>query len=108
MMVYIIAQTVQYVHYNTVLGILAPYFEATSGNIVSRVIMQDKVINFLDKLSDEALKKEATTEAKSDTFSSIMKVTKHVSKLECIFHYCLTAPTVITPFVSACFHQRRH
>ena len=35
---------------------------------------QDKVIEFLDGLSDDALKKEATTEARSDTFSSIMKV----------------------------------
>ncbi len=35
---------------------------------------KDKVISFLDELSDEALKKEATSEAKSDTFSSIMKV----------------------------------
>lgn len=40
-------------------------------------VTKEKVINFLDKLSDEALKKEATTEAKSDTFSSIMKVSKH-------------------------------
>lgn len=37
-------------------------------------IYQDKVITFLDELSDEALKKEATSEAKSDTFSVIMKV----------------------------------
>lgn len=35
---------------------------------------QNKVITFLDELSDEALKKEATSEAKSDTFSVIMKV----------------------------------
>ena len=34
----------------------------------------NKIICFLDELSDEALKKEATSEAKSDTFSSIMKV----------------------------------
>ena len=32
------------------------------------------MITFLDELSDEALKKEATSEAKSDTFSVIMKV----------------------------------
>ncbi|KAL5475916.1 hypothetical protein EMCRGX_G025794 [Ephydatia muelleri] len=38
----------------------------------------EKVINFLDNLSDEALKKEATTEAKSDTFSSIMKSLRHL------------------------------
>ena len=38
------------------------------------LLVQDKVIAFLDELSDEALKKEATSEAKSDTFSSIMKV----------------------------------
>ena len=31
-------------------------------------------MDFLDGLSDDALKKEATTEARSDTFSSIMKV----------------------------------
>ncbi len=36
--------------------------------------LQDKVISFLKELSDEALKKESTSEAKSDTFSSIMKV----------------------------------
>lgn len=36
------------------------------------------MITFLDELSDEALKKEATSEAKSDTFSSIMKVSMHV------------------------------
>ena len=35
---------------------------------------QDKVIAFLDGLSNEALKKEATSEARSETFSSIMKV----------------------------------
>ena len=32
------------------------------------------MISFLNDLSDEALKKESTSEAKSDTFSSIMKV----------------------------------
>ena len=32
------------------------------------------MITFLDELSDKALKKEATSEAKSDTFSVIMKV----------------------------------
>ena len=40
------------------------------------------MINFLDNLSDEALKKEATTEAKSDTFSSIMKVVKVVNEIK--------------------------
>ena len=35
---------------------------------------QDKVIAFLDGLSGEALKKEATSDARSETFSSIMKV----------------------------------
>lgn len=39
--------------------------------------MQNKVITFLDELSDDALKKEATSEAKSDTFSVIMKVSTH-------------------------------
>jgi hypothetical protein len=34
----------------------------------------------LDELSDEALKKEATTEAKSDTFSSIMKSLRHLCR----------------------------
>ena len=38
------------------------------------VFTQDKVIDFLDRLSDESLKKEATSEARSETFSSIMKV----------------------------------
>ena len=42
--------------------------------IASVLPPQDKVIEFLDGLSDDALKKEATTEARSDTFSSIMKV----------------------------------
>ena len=42
--------------------------------VVMHVTMQNKVITFLDELSDEALKKEATSEAKSDTFSVIMKV----------------------------------
>ena len=32
------------------------------------------MLNFLDSLMDEALKKEAASEAKSDNFSSIMKV----------------------------------
>lgn len=32
------------------------------------------MLNFLDNLMDEALKKEAASEAKSDNFSSIMKV----------------------------------
>ena len=32
------------------------------------------MISFLDGLSNDALKKEATTKAKSDTFFSIMKV----------------------------------
>ena len=36
------------------------------------------MISFLNELSDNALKKEATSEAKSDTFSSIMKVRVHV------------------------------
>ena len=35
---------------------------------------KDKVIGFLDGLSNESLKKEATSEARSETFSSIMKV----------------------------------
>ena len=35
---------------------------------------QNKVFEFLDGLSDEALKKESSTEAKGDTISSIMKV----------------------------------
>ncbi len=38
------------------------------------------MILFLDGLSDEALKKEATTEAKSDTFSSIMKSLRHLCR----------------------------
>ena len=37
------------------------------------------MITFLDELSDEALKKEATSEAKSDTFSVIMKVSMYGS-----------------------------
>ena len=32
------------------------------------------MLNFLDSLMDDALKKEAASEAKSDNFSSIMKV----------------------------------
>lgn len=40
----------------------------------------DKIITFLNELSDEALKKEATTEAKSDTFSSIMKSLRHLCR----------------------------
>lgn len=32
------------------------------------------MLSFLDNLMDEALKKEAASEAKSDNFSSIMKV----------------------------------
>ena len=32
------------------------------------------MLSFLDSLMDEALKKEAASEAKSDNFSSIMKV----------------------------------
>lgn len=32
------------------------------------------MIGFLDGLSDDSLKKEATSEARSETFSSIMKV----------------------------------
>ncbi len=40
------------------------------------IFPQNKVITFLDELSDEALKKEATSEAKSDTFSIIMKVSR--------------------------------
>ena len=43
-------------------------------SVTSILLPQDKVIEFLDGLSDDALKKEATTEARSDTFSSIMKV----------------------------------
>ena len=42
--------------------------------------VQDKIITFLDELSDDALKKEATTEAKSDTFSSIMKSLRHLCR----------------------------
>ena len=42
--------------------------------------IQDKIITFLDELSDDALKKEATTEAKSDTFSSIMKSLRHLCR----------------------------
>ena len=44
-------------------------------------VVQDKVISFLDELSNDALKKEATSEAKSDTFSSIMKVKYNMSYL---------------------------
>lgn len=44
--------------------------------ILVHYVVQDKVISFLDELSNDSLKKEATSEAKSDTFSSIMKV-KH-------------------------------
>jgi len=40
----------------------------------------DKVMDFLDGLSDDALKKEATTEARSDTFSSIMKSLRHLCR----------------------------
>ncbi|XP_064393950.1 probable ubiquitin carboxyl-terminal hydrolase FAF-X [Halichondria panicea] len=40
----------------------------------------DKVISFLKELSDEALKKESTSEAKSDTFSSIMKSLRHLCR----------------------------
>ena len=43
-------------------------------------LIQDKIITFLDELSDDALKKEATTEAKSDTFSSIMKSLRHLCR----------------------------
>ena len=42
--------------------------------------VQDKIITFLDELSDDALKKETTTEAKSDTFSSIMKSLRHLCR----------------------------
>ena len=57
------------------------------------ISIQDKVITFLDELSDEALKKEATSEAKSDTFSTIMKVRISVviashGPIPCV-HVCL-------------------
>ena len=42
--------------------------------MVSISLVKDKVICFLDGLSNESLKKEATSEARSETFSSIMKV----------------------------------
>lgn len=52
------------------------------GALCNCVVKKEKVINFLDNLSDEALKKEATTEAKSDTFSSIMKVVSVVNEMK--------------------------
>ena len=55
----------------------------------SLFVLQDKVISFLDGLSDDALKKEATTEAKSDTFSSIMKVCVCVCVCVCPYEKCV-------------------
>ena len=36
--------------------------------------LKDKTVAFLDDIEDESLKKEAATDSKSETFSSIMKV----------------------------------
>ncbi|XP_065887407.1 ubiquitin carboxyl-terminal hydrolase 9X-like isoform X3 [Dysidea avara] len=40
----------------------------------------DKVLDFLDNLIDDELKKETASEAKSDTYSSIMKSLRHLSR----------------------------
>lgn len=52
-------------------------------------MFQNKVITFLDELSDEALKKEATSEAKSDTFSVIMKVSSALMESYHVYPSCL-------------------
>ncbi len=40
--------------------------------------MQDRVVNYLDGLTDDELKKESKNEAKNDALSSIIKVSlKH-------------------------------
>lgn len=56
---------------------------------------QNKVITFLDELSDDALKKEATSEAKSDTFSVIMKVYMHLASWFVISCFIFALPWLV-------------
>ena len=49
-------------------------FDTLSFSFSFSPLIQNKAVAFLDSLSDDSLKKEAATDAKSETFSSIMRV----------------------------------